>query len=295
METGAGSPFLVVNSPDVTTQDKETRGKWLLALLRPGDWFPYLGLTMLGWSGTAGAPAPWITLLWSALYLAGGYGFNGVCDWRTDDAAKNPIRGSAVSPRAAGALSLALLLAPVPLAFALIPSVRVLTVMMVALGVVYSLPGWGLKRVAGVVSLANIALFVPLYWIGAGRMPEAVPGDLWVLGVLALPSLQSQLVHELGDRAEDLSSGRRSTASWLGENATQRLVQGLGIATLVIAALAWREGVLGVAAAALFALAGLVSAWAPSQPPLQWRRRIKVAYLVPCAAWLIEGIVARTL
>lgn len=276
----------------MTTQNKEARGGWLLALLRPADWLPYLGLTLLGWSGSSGAPAPWLTLLWSALYLAGGYGFNGVCDWRTDDAAKNPIRGSAVSPRLAGVLCLALLLAPVPLSFVLIPSVRWLTLGMVTLGVVYSLPGWGLKRVAGVVSLANIALFVPLYWIGAGRMPAADPGDLWVLGVLALPSLQSQLVHELGDRAEDLSAGRRSTAIWLGEPATRRSVQALGAATCVVAALAWRQDLLGIASGILFAFAAVFSMVGPGDP-LQWRRRIKIAYLAPCAAWLVEGIAGR--
>lgn len=278
----------------MTTQEKEARGGWLLALLRPADWLPYLGLTLLGWSGAgAGAPAPWLTLLWSALYLAGGYGFNGVCDWRTDDASKNPIRGSAVSPRVAGAISLTLLLAPVPLAFALIPSVRWLALAMAVLGVVYSLPGWGLKRLAGVVSLANIALFVPLYWIGAGRMPALGPADLWVLGILALPSLQSQLVHELGDRAEDIRAGRRSTAIWLGERATRLGVQGLGGATCAVALLAWQQGLLGIAAAVLFVVAGIVSIAGP-EDPLQWRRRIKVAYLVPCAAWLLEGVIVRS-
>lgn len=274
----------------MTSQGKQSW--WLWSLLRPADWFPYLGLVLLGWAGSDAAH-PVGALLWSVLYLAGGYGFNGVCDWQTDDPAKNPIRNEAVSPRLAGAVSLVLLLAPVPLSFIWMPQLRWLSAAMVALGVVYSLPGWGLKRFPGVVTLANLALFVPLYWIGAGRMPDPGSADIWVLGILAVPSLQSQLAHELGDEAEDRRSGRNSTAAWLGGKATRALIRVLGPVTGLLAALLWHRGELGAPSAALFLGAGIVSMAGAADDPVKWRRRIKLSYLVPCAAWLMEETLLR--
>lgn len=253
---------------------------------------------MLGWSVERSDAAPWVPLLWSVLYLAGGYGFNGACDWRTDDPGKNPIREAAVSPSLAGGLALTILLAPIGVAYFLMPDILWLAAGMVSLGIVYSLPHWGLKRIPGIVTVANVALFVPLFWIGADRLPEFQIRDILPVLVLAIPSLQSQLVHELGDMREDRRSGVTSTAIFLGERTVCRILQVSGIATMLIAVFALKTHTFSILVAVLFSAAGAFS-MVPSETTQggyrRWRKRLKLAYLIPCTAWLIEGMVSRAI
>ncbi|MEW6775186.1 MAG: UbiA family prenyltransferase [Bdellovibrionota bacterium] len=262
-----------------------------LALTRPRQWVPYLGLPVLGVLSACDFSIRSLgpVLLWCVFYLSGGYAFNGACDAGGDFPEKNVVARGEWSRRAAFVFSLSLFFAAALLAFALPERTRFLALAMIALGIFYSLPHVGLKRLPFVGTLSNVGLFVPLYWIGRGALPEAAAGDFWAAAFLALPSLQSQLIHEAQDQEEDGRAGTRTTARALGLQRIPLAVQGISVFILLGASLAvWQEAFPHYAAFAfgIASFTGLIGEGAREFP--LWRRRTRRAYMAACLVWVAQ-------
>lgn len=268
-----------------------------IALLRPLAWAPYLGLVLLGWADS-GSQLPLWSALWAILYLSAGYGFNGACDAPTDDPAKNPVVAGKLSRKSAVILSLALFAVALLIGFRQLFDIIWLMTSMIATGILYSLPRIGLKRIPFIGTLANLWLFVPLYWIGAERMPGVALADGLLFAVLAIPSLQSQLIHEAMDEAEDARSGVRTSVRILGKGRVPGVLIFLSLATFGTAFAAHRFGPLPLSAALAIAAAAIIAAIPVRTGPSRfkaWRRRVQMVYAGACTIWLLDMLAAKYL
>lgn len=258
------------------------KGSTLWRLVRPESWLQYLGLVVLGWSSDRPGGLPLLPLLWAAIYLGSGFAFNSACDAASDNPAKNPLAGTGGASGAWRRVSGGILLLCAPLAFVMTPAHPWVLASQPVAGFLYSLPGTGLKRIPVLGTLSNIWLFVPLYLAGApGEMADRVPA----LVLLALPMLQSQLIHEIVDLGEDTRARTGSTAALAGTAGVRRLVAALSVVSVLFAAgaaLAGQMEPLPALAMVLASLAGL----APSAEPAIWRTRFRRSFSVACLVWL---------
>ncbi len=272
-------------------------GQATLALVRIPDWWPYLGLLLLGGVlGEGREGVRWALgtpLAWSFLYLAGLYAWNGACDAGSDRPGKNPAAGGRMGREEALRLAVALQGISLVLAPLLLGTSWRVGVGLVLLGFVYSLPRWGLKRHPVVGTVANLGLFLPLLVLGwgGGAPPRLVDIALPIL-LLSLPALSSQLVHEIQDTFEDQRGQSLTTARWMGPTPTRWVAVLLSLGTAGVAGAAVAMGRLPGLEGGAMGLAGLVSAWpggVDEEGARRWRRRIRVSFLVGCGAWLAAG------
>ena len=189
-----------------------------LAAIEPDRW-------LHGPAAALAAVVPGLAV--AALLLGAAYGWNACADAATDrDVHKNPWAGHRV-PVAAWAWSWGAAVGALALALAS-GGPAVLAAASLSLGASwgYSLgPRWKSRPGAG--ALVNTWIFVPLLAAAGG----AISGRIVALAiVLAVLLLQNQLLHECEDRAEDAAAQDRTTARWLGERWTRRLVAVLGVA-----------------------------------------------------------------
>ncbi|MDC0723312.1 UbiA family prenyltransferase [Nannocystis bainbridge] len=239
-----------------------------LRALRARQWAHFVPLPLAGaplqdmFSGTCSmGPVLWACVA-GALCLASAYGLNAYGDRGSDGRGKNPlvgaqVGGAAVVPALACGL-LALVVAGQ--SGGLGPAAVSLTT-----GALYSL-GPRLKRLPGLGTLANVAIFAPL--LGLVGTPRS-PGFWGMSLVFTALLLQNQLVHERADEAEDRRARVFTTAQWLGPAGVAAAGRWLALAGSAAAAL-----LLGPWAA-LCGAAGLVfGAWLIGQvDPAAARRR----------------------
>ena len=256
----------------------------VVSLLRVPEWLQYEGLILLGWAANASRPVPVVTILWASVYLAAAFSFNAASDWQSDAPQKNPITRGEVSPIPATAISLLLLLCALIFTRVLPLGQRWLGAAMVGTAFAYSLPTLGLKRFPVIGTMANLALFLPLFWLGAAG--QVLPGHAMLYGLLlGIPAIQSQLVHEAEDVTEDEHAGSLSTIRWLGARVLRPTVVSLSAMVCVAAFVAALQFALPAAAAGAYAVAAVAVA---RQPPLRgnWRGRIRWAYSAATVLWL---------
>jgi len=258
------------------------KGSTLWRLVRPESWLQYLGLVVLGWSSDRPGGLPLLPLLWAAIYLGSGFAFNSACDAASDDPAKNPLAGTGGSFGVWQWVSGGILLLCAPLAFLMAPAHPCLAASQPLAGFLYSMPGTGLKRIPVLGTLSNIWLFIPLYWVAySGEAGGAVPA----LVLLAVPMLQSQLIHEIVDLGEDIRARTGSTAALAGTAGVRRLVAAFSVVLVLFAAgtaLAGQVEPLPALAIALASLAG----FAPPAEPANWRARFRRTFSAACLLWL---------
>ncbi|PCC74377.1 UbiA family prenyltransferase [Nannocystis exedens] len=186
-----------------------------LRALRARQWAHFVPLPLAGaplgdmLSGTCLIePVLW-GILAGALCLACAYGLNAHADRGTDVPGKNPLVGAEVGAAAMVPALACGLSAMVAAGHSGGPGAAAVSL---ATGALYS-AGPRLKRLPGVGTLANVAIFAPLLaLVGTPRTP-----GFWGMSlVFTALLLQNQLVHERADAGEDRRAGAYTTAQWLG-------------------------------------------------------------------------------
>jgi len=170
-----------------------------------------------------------LAVLCAACCLAWAFGLNAVTDRRGDrDRRKNPLAGQIkVSPGpmlASGGAAILAMVTALPLGSLSLGAAGI----SLAAGALYS-AGPRLKSMPWLGLLGNVLIFMPLLLLGlyAGHVAPA----LWVFVLcFAVLLTQNQLIHELGDRDEDLVNQDRTTGALLGADGTSKMVFGLGFA-----------------------------------------------------------------
>jgi 4-hydroxybenzoate polyprenyltransferase len=209
----------------------------LLRLYRMRDWLHFLPLPLAAFdvkAPLAGAVLSAARGLASAFaLLAFGYLLNSIYDKQLDrDPRKNPlIVHGAADPRysLAALLGASLLLA----AFAPWPA-QLATGLCLVFYVVYS-AGPRLKSLPVVGSVLNVGLFTPLLFVG--MYDTSLPSHFVnVCVVCAALVLETQLIHEAADQAEDRAGGVRTTWLTLGPLWTAGLAALSGLTAAVAAA-----------------------------------------------------------
>ncbi len=258
------------------------KGSTLWRLVRPESWLQYLGLVVLGWSSGKFEGLPFPPLLWAAIYLGSGFAFNSACDAASDDPGKNPLAGTDGGAGVWGQVSGGVLLLCAPLAFFMVPAHPWVSASQPVAGFLYSLPGTGLKRIPVLGTLSNIWLFIPLYWAGT---PAEIAGTVPAFVLLALPMLQSQLIHELADLGEDTRARTGSTAALAGAACVRRLVAAFSVISVILAAGSTLSGYIEPLPALAMALASLAGFF-PAGEPAVWRTRFRRTFSAACLLWL---------
>lgn len=197
------------------------RSWWYFALL------PIAGLD------PSDSAAPLETLL-GVLSASGclgfAYGLNSITDARLDrSSAKNPFAGGVAAPWRARLLvaacaGLALVIAVLRPGSPALPA----TLVSLVVAFLYSAPP-RLKAVPFVGTVLNAGIFAPLFWLGAPLGSGVLPTVLLFTGLL----LQSQLLHELEDRDEDLAAGVVTTAAMLGTRWSRGAALAVGAAAVL--------------------------------------------------------------
>lgn len=208
--------------------ERSASADWRLALdvLRAPQWVHFIALPLAALP-LDGLPALATGLVGAAGSLGYAYGLNAITDRHADDEPrKNPLAGLAAVPRAATASVLAAFVIALLAALAAGPVARLALCVSLAAGSLYSAgpraKGW---PVAG--ALMNLLIFAPLLYAGVrGGQPPA-PGVVLVALVALL--LQNQLLHELGDAAEDGRGADRTTAMLLGPRGTRGACVAVGL------------------------------------------------------------------
>jgi 4-hydroxybenzoate polyprenyltransferase len=235
-------------------------------VLRPAQWahftlLPAAGLSRPGqgpgWEGSTAAKLG-LAAFCAAGLLGFAYGLNAITDRRADeDPRKNPLAGLAV-PRSAwlavaASAGLALGLAAWLGWFAATAALCSL-----AAGWLYS--AWPrAKRVPVAGLLCNLLIFAPLLCLTLTAPAPLPAGFVGLVSVFACLLTQNQLLHELGDLAEDLRAGDLTTARWLGPGASRFSLCALG-ALGCAASLGLGEGIVSrVSGAALSVLAAALA------------------------------------
>lgn len=246
-----------------------------IAALRWRQWWYFVPLPLAGWRlADSGQGYAWLAaLMASAGVLAFAYGLNAWRDRHGDlDRAKNPLAGWAGT--AGPLLSLLGLIAAGSLGLAAALGRQAFAACTIALGFSWAYSaGPRLKRWPVVGSIANLGIFVPLFWLG-----PLTPGldRRWLAQVFAGALMQNQLLHEMADADEDRRSLVRTTAQWLGP----RTSLGLGVAAVWLSGLwaivdgACRPGAIAVA------LVGTGAALWPTVPAVRRRPWHRIATLL---------------
>jgi 4-hydroxybenzoate polyprenyltransferase len=240
--------------------------------LRPAEWPIMAAHTALGYLlavGIAGAagehlgPAIVGLILWVACLNGGTLALNSAFDRDEGDIAY--LRDPPPPPRRLAVFSLGLMAAGQAAALALPPLFGALYGLCFLLSVLYSVPPFRLKAVAGVDWLINMAGFgtlTPLAgWATTGRPLDAV-GGIVLLGFCPLFAALYPLT-QLYQMEEDGRRGDRTLALMLG---TRRSLEVALAATAV--------------AFALFAWAGIRSGWPAAAAGWRWS-----LLLIALAAW----------
>lgn len=202
---------------DARSDDRSGSAAQWMARTRARDWWHFLVLPLAGTAPLAVDPARVAAavrgVVVAALVLAFGYLLNGIADRSMDSSArKNPFVAEPVRPIHLLAVGT---LAALALVLSLTGPLVVIAATVVALltGVVYS-AGPRLKRRPVVGTLANVACFTPLVFVGIhGPIPPPTPVLAAVFSTLLL---ENQLLHEGQDAQDDSRGGVRTTYSVLG-------------------------------------------------------------------------------
>ena len=247
--------------------------------LRPAEWPIMAAHTALGYLlsvGLVGAaagdrlgPALLGLALWVGCLNGGTLALNSAFDRDEGDIAY--LRNPPPPPRRLAAFALALMVAGQLLALALPPLFGALYALCFLLSVLYSVPPFRLKAVAGADWLINMAGFgtlTPLAgWATTGRDPDLVA---WLV-LLAFCPLFAALypLTQLYQLEEDTRRGDRTLAMMLGVR------RSLDVAVAAAGA-----------AFALLAWAGVRSSWPPGAPSA-WRWGVLTMALLAWAAVLV--------
>jgi 4-hydroxybenzoate polyprenyltransferase len=252
--------------------------------LRPAEWPIMAAHTAVGYllavgvGGAAGAhlgPALLGLLLWVVCLNGGTLALNSAFDRDEGDIAY--LRNPPPPPRALAAFSLGLMAAGQIAATALPPLFGALYALCFVLSVLYSVPPFRLKAVAGADWLINMAGFgtlTPLAgWATTGRPVDTVA---WLV-LLAFGPLFAALypLTQLYQLEEDARRGDRTLALMLGvRRSLEVALAATGVAFV------------------LFAWAGLRSGWSPGAGA-GWRWSVLLAALLAWAAvllpWRLSG------
>ena len=224
--------------------------------LRPAEWPIMAGHTMLGYvlavgftgagSGERFLPALGALLIWVILLNGGTLAINSVFD--RDEGDIGYLNAPPPLPRHLLAFSVALLAGGQLLAFALPPAFRVAYAICFLLSVLYSVPPFRFKAVAGVDWVINMWGFGTLTpfaaWAATGR-PLDAGHALVLLGFCPLFAGLYPLT-QLYQMEEDRRRGDRTLALLLGLRASL----GVAIACIVLAfaLFGWAAALLGVGA-----------------------------------------------
>ena len=270
--------------------------------MRPAEWPIMAGHTMLGYVlavGIKGAgrgerllPALGALLIWVILLNGGTLAINSVFD--KDEGDIGYLNAPPPLPRHLLAFSVALLAGGQLLAFALPPAFRVAYAICFVLSILYSVPPFRFKAVAGVDWVINMWGFGTLTpfagWAATGR-PLDAGHALVLLGFCPLFAGLYPLT-QLYQMEEDRRRGDRTLALLLGLRAS--LGVAIACTALAFALFGWAAVVLGVRAWLLVVpLGGWVAVLVP------WYRR-REALLPPAhqrgmyralAAWAVTDLV----
>ncbi len=226
-----------------------------LGVLRARQWLHFAVLPMAGLDRTAigsqaGLGRGALGVAVASLALGYAYGINALTDRASDTSVeKNPLAGREEVPAAAGAVvagaAAAALLASLPLGARALR----LTFASLAAGTVYS-AGPRMKALPGLGLLFNTAIFAPLLGLAlpAGAPPPRAYATLCATFVGQL--VQSQLLHELADAAEDEAGRALTTARLLGPRWARACVAGTALVSAAAALALAPRPIVGFCAAA---------------------------------------------
>lgn len=229
----------------------------VLRVLRAPQWLHFAALPLAGLDRAAlASPAALargaLAVAAASLALGYAYGINAVADRESDASpAKNPLAGVARVPAEARAVVATTAAAALAASLPLGRPATLLVLASLLAGTAYSVgPRMKARPVLG--ALFNTAIFAPLLGLA---LPEGAPPPpaFAALGATFVGLiLQSQLLHEAADAAEDAAGGALTTARLLGPRGTRALAVGLAAPFAALAvALAPRPVVGWTAAAAL--------------------------------------------
>ena len=190
----------------------------LFAFFRTKDWLHILGLIFLGhaysWDN-----GPFfrlsLALLIGGLYLAHGYTLNDIHDGQIK-----------ISISRAAAFSLSLL----ALFFCLVLSrlISISTLFIVAAGhlsgFLYSAPPLRLKNKLWLDLIFNSLALSPLFLLGSAINNEPSLTIWAVFGLIFLYFIPIQLIHQIQDKAIDITSGQKNTFQILGIEKTKNII-----------------------------------------------------------------------
>lgn len=207
-----------------------------LGVLRARQWLHFAPLPLVGLELRAGAlPRGALGVAAACLALGYAYGVNALADRGSDvSVTKNPLAGERVVPPGASLVVAAAALGAIFLSFGLGGRAPWLVLASLAAGTVYSV-GPRLKALPVLGTLVNLAIFAPLLGFASG--PGSAPPGAAVISVTFVGALlQSQLLHEAADSAEDAAGGVLTTARWLGPAKTRVVVAAVAAPFAALAA-----------------------------------------------------------
>ncbi len=260
----------------------EQEVSWARAL-RVRQWLHFLVLPVAGVDLSADARVSAVALARGValafLLLGFGYLVNAIGDRFLDrESAKNPLAGHALPDlRFGGALLVVMAALSVTLAWTASQPVLLATGICLVSGLVYSV-GPRLKRFPILGTAMNATHFGPLLWLGLAG--AAAPAGLWgITFVFACLILQSQLVHEVQDRAEDSAGRVRTSVVAFGEGWVAAGAAALGLAAAVLTATLLGQPVVGAALLLGFGIAFPIALQRKARPQAlrAWHRYGAVA------------------
>jgi 4-hydroxybenzoate polyprenyltransferase len=224
-----------------------------LRLLRVREWAHFLLLPLAAFEpsrGIAGIFALARGFLIAGSVLGFGYLLNALADRKTDRPGKNPLLETDVADAWVAVLLLGGIAAGASAWGP--PVVRVATALCLASGAAYSV-GPRIKQWPLLGTLANATNFAPLLWVASLGEPPS-PWMTPLTAAFCCLLLESQLLHEAADRAEDQAAGVRTTVIFLGDGGAAVLAGALGG---MLGALIWRCADALVAAPLIVLYAGV--------------------------------------
>lgn len=242
---------------------------WVRALRVP-QWLHFLVLPAAGLDLSLPAHVSALALVRGVvlafLLLAIGYLVNAIGDRFVDrHVEKNPLAGQAGGDlRSHAGLLGALVGATLVLAFTAPWPAGAAALVCLASGLLYSV-GPRLKRFPVVGTAMNATHFGPLLWLALAT--ATTPAGLGALtGVFCCFILQSQLVHELEDEAEDAAGAVRTTVVAFGRRWAALVAAALGLAAGLATAFALGLPLVGAAIALLSGVGLPAVLWRGDEP-----------------------------
>ncbi len=198
------------------------RVRGLVALCRPLESGPFVGVAGLGLLVAGVRPLPWSDGLRAVLAAAAlaifAFAFNDLCDRSDDRLAPHkqhrPLLDGRVSPRAAGWLCLVAAVAPF-LLLAGHAAASSAALVALACGWAYSAPATRGKHRPGLATALHLGFGAACFAVGAW-MAAFDPRLLAVGAHVGLLFAAGHLHHEAEDLEADRAAGRRTTATRLG-------------------------------------------------------------------------------